>query len=58
MSQRRILSIIVILIAIVGLVCLAICIFQDGKNQILLNLGLLCNSIAFVINCIANRKKK
>lgn len=58
MSQRRILSIIGILIAIVGLVCLALCIFQDGKNQILLNLGLLCNSTAFVINCIANRKKK
>lgn len=58
MRKKRILSIIGILIAIVGLVCLAICIFQDGKNQILLNLGLLCNSIAFIINCITNRKKK
>lgn len=46
------LSIIGILIAIVGLVCLAVCIFQEGKNKILLNLGLLCNAIAFVISCI------
>ena len=59
MSKRRIIFyIIVILIAIIGLVCLALSIFQDGKNQILLPLGLLCNSIALISSCIANSKKK
>lgn len=58
MNQKRILSIIGLLVAIVGLVCLALCIFQDGNNQVLLISGLSCNSIAFVINCIANRKKR
>ncbi len=47
-----------LLIAIVGLVCFALCFFQDGNRQVLLISGLSCNSIAFVINCIANRKKK
>ncbi len=58
MSQKRILSIIGLLAATVGLVCLVLSFFQDGKNQVLLFSGLSCNSIAFVINCIANRKKK
>ncbi len=58
MSKKRILLFWGIAFAIAGLICPALCIFQDGKNQILLNAGLMCNSIAFVINCIANRKKK
>ncbi len=58
MNKKRILSFLGIAFALAGLICLALCIFQDGKNQILLNAGLLCNSIAFVINCIVNRKKK
>ena len=58
MNKKRILFFCGIAFALAGLICLALCIFQDGKNQILLNAGLMCNSIAFVINCIANRKKK
>ncbi len=58
MSQKRILSVLGLLVAIAGLVCLAIHIFQDKNDQLLLILGLSCNSIAFMINCIANRKKK
>lgn len=33
-------------------------IFQEGKNQGLLSLGLACNAIALVINCIKHRKSK
>ena len=58
MSKKRILLGLGLAFAFVGLICLALCIFQDGNNQTLLNAGLMCNSIAFVINCIANRKKK
>ena len=58
MSKKRILLFCGIAFAIVGLTCLAVCIFQDGKNQILLSIGVMCSSIAFVINCIANRKKE
>lgn len=58
MSKKRILLLLGITFSLVGLICLALCIFQDGNNQLFLNAGLMCNSIAFVINCIANRKKK
>ncbi len=44
-------------LAAAALICFALSIFQDG-NQTLLLTGLMCNSIAFVINCIVNRKKK
>lgn len=58
MSKKRILLFWGIAFALAGIICLALCIFQDGKNQILLNAGLMANSIAFVINCVANRKEK
>lgn len=58
MSQRRFLSMIGLVIAIIGLVSISLCIFQQGENQVLLWLGLMCNSIAFLLYCIANRKKK
>lgn len=58
MSQRRILSIIGIVVAIIGLVSIALCIFNQGDNQVLLWLGLMCNSVAFFLYCISNRKKK
>lgn len=58
MSQRRILSIIGILFAIMGLVSISLCIFLQGENQVLLWLGLMCNSIAFLLNCVTSRKKK
>lgn len=58
MNKKRILLFCGIAFASTGLICLALCIFQDGKNQILLSAGLMCESIAFVINCIANREKK
>lgn len=58
MSKKRILLFWGIAFALAGLICLALCVFQDGKNQMLLNAGLMSNSIAFVINCVANRKEK
>lgn len=57
MNQRRFLSRIGLVIAIIGLVSISLCIFQQGENQVLLWLGLMCNSIAFLLYCIANRKK-
>ena len=58
MRKKRILWGLALAIAFAGLICLALHIFQDKNNQILLSAGLMCNSIAFVINCIANRKRK
>lgn len=58
MSKKRILLFWGIAFALAGLICLALCVFQDGKSQILLTAGLMANSIAFVINCVANRKEK
>lgn len=58
MSKKRILLFWGIAFALAGLICLALFVFQDGKNQMLLNAGLMANSIAFVINCVANRKEK
>lgn len=46
------------LLAAAAIVCIGICIFQEGQNKALLSLGLLCNALAFVIYCIAMRKKK
>ena len=58
MDKKRILLFWGIAFALAGLICLALCLFQNEKKQILLSAGLMCNSIAFVINCIATRKKK
>ena len=58
MSKKRILLFGGIAFALAGLICLALCVFQDGKKQLLLNVGLMANSIAFVINCVANKKEK
>ena len=58
MSKKKILYFIGIALAVIGLVCFAICIFQEGDNQLLFNLGILCNSIAFLISCIARKKRK
>lgn len=57
MGQKRFLSVIGMVLAIMGLVSISLCIFQQGENQVLLWLGLMCNSIAFLLYCIANRKK-
>lgn len=58
MNKGLILPVIRILLSLTGLVSLAVCIAQPGENQVLLWLGLMCNSIAFILYCIANRKKK
>ena len=57
MKQKRLLLFIGIMFAAVGLTFLGLCIFQNG-NQLFLNIGLLCNTVAFVIRCIANKKEK
>ena len=50
-----------IVLTVIGLICFVICIVQEDKNSPLLGLGLLCNSVGFLINCIVqhmNRKSK
>ncbi len=56
MGSKRIMAIIGILLSIIGLVCISICIYQQGENRILLPFGLMCNSIALLLCCV-NRKK-
>ena len=58
MNKGLILPVIRILLSLTGLVSLAVCIAQQGEDKVLLWLGLMCNSIAFILYYIANRKKK
>lgn len=55
MRSKRIMAIIGIIFSTIGLICISVCIFQQG-NKALLAFGLMCNSIAFLLYCI-NRKK-
>lgn len=57
MKQKRLLLFIGIAFAVVGLTFLVLCIFQQG-NQLFLSIGSLCNSVALLISCIANKKEK
>jgi len=47
-----------ILLTAIAIICIGICIFQEGQNKVLLPMGLLCNSLAFLIYWITIRKKK
>lgn len=47
-----------ILLAAIAIICIGICIFQEGKNKVLLSIGLLCNSLAFLVFCLTIRKRK
>jgi len=46
------------LLAVVAIICIGICIFLEGHNKVLLPIGLLCNSLAFLIYCLIIKKKK
>ena len=48
------------LLAVIAIICLGICIIQEGKSKVLLPIGLLCNALAFLIYCfiIRNKNKK
>lgn len=56
MRFKRMISVVGIIFALIGLICICICIYQQGENKLLLPAGLMCNSIAFLLYCI-NRKK-
>lgn len=56
MRSKRIVAIIGIILSTIGLICISVCIFQQGESKALLAFGLMCNSIAFLLYCI-NRKK-
>ena len=44
-----------ILLALAGLCFLSVCVFHEGKNQMLLSIGLLCNSVAMLLLFIVRR---
>lgn len=44
-----------ILLAAIGIVSIALCIFGQGENRMLLALGLMCNSLALLLRCGINR---
>ncbi len=56
MRKKRTLSIIGIIFAALGLISFALCFFQQGWNGGLLSSGFLCNSVAFLLYCIGNRR--
>ncbi len=56
MSKKRILYFVGIAFAVIGLVCLGFYIFHEGNHPLLFTLGIMCNSIAFLISCIARNK--
>lgn len=58
MKQKRIVSIIGLLFAITGLVCIVNSGFQNGSNQGLLSIGVLCNMIALLIFLFFIKKKR
>lgn len=47
-----------IFISLVGLICLAVCIAQPDKNQVLLSAGFTLNTIALLLSCISRKKDK
>lgn len=47
-----------ILLVVIAISCFSICIYQEGQNKTLLSIGLLCNSLAFLIYCLTIRKKR
>lgn len=56
MSKKRILFFVRLLLAVTGIVCITFCIFSQGDNQVLLSLGLMCNSISLLL--MPSRKKE
>ena len=56
MRKKRTLSIIGIIFAALGLISFALCFFQQGGNGGLLSSSFLCNSVAFLLYCIGNRR--
>lgn len=58
MNKETIAKIIGVLFALLGLICILICIFKEGKSTRFLSIGLACNSIAFIIYCIVYRRNK
>ncbi|MDE6606593.1 MAG: hypothetical protein K2K54_02385 [Lachnospiraceae bacterium] len=47
-----------LLLAVIALICIGICIFQEGHNKLLLPIGLLCNSLALFIHCFITKKQR
>lgn len=57
MSQKQILCIIGMILAIIGLISIVLCILGQGENHVLLSFGLMSNSIAILLYFIVKKKK-
>lgn len=58
MKKDMIVLIVRIFLSIVGLACFAVCIAQQGENQILLWTGFVLNIIAFLLSLISRKNKQ
>ena len=58
MNKKIILLVFDIILSITGIICLSASLAQEDKNQVLLSVGLICNSISLVMWCITSRKKR
>ena len=58
MTPRRIFAIAGLALAMAGALCVALCMFQPVGNQTLMNLGLICTALAFLISWQLRMKKE
>ena len=56
MGRRRVLCIIGILLAVIGIISFTLSIFRQGENQRLLFWGMMCNSISLILYTVNRRK--
>lgn len=56
--MKNVLIVLGIIFSIVGIICLAICISQEEKNQTLLIIGLMCNALSIVTQRVSSRLNK
>lgn len=58
MTPKRIAAIAGLVLAAAGVLCVALCMFQPGGNQTLMNLGLICTALAFLVSWLLRLKKE
>lgn len=58
MMPKRIGAIAGLVLAAAGVLCVALCMFQPGGNQTLMNLGLICTALAFLMSWLLRLKKE
>lgn len=58
MKKDMIVLVVRIILSVVALACFAVCIAQQGKNQVLLSAGFVLNIIAFLLSLVSRKKEK